>query len=46
MVIAADSAVLIQLALLGPGRVKLSRDNLNNDHHFRSVQHFGRIFDF
>ena len=44
MVTAADSVVLTQLALLGPGRVKLSRDNLNNDHHFRLVQHFGRIF--
>ena len=44
MVTAADSVVLTQLTLLGPGRVKLSRDNLNNDHHFRLVQHFGRIF--
>ena len=40
MVTAADSVVLTQLTLLGP----VSRDNLNNDHHFRSVQHFGRIF--
>ena len=29
----ADSAVLTQLTLLGPDRVKLTRDSLNNDHH-------------